>query len=269
MKLIKPSVEVWEQGTTLDAIWSHIERCTRVCYQSTPNKNESSYDWIRRTIFKDGKPLISMHLSVLEHGTVYMIMNKPEIAHKYVENKYSYVRHYDGWYFITTNMRVIVENGWDADLYYISDRTDKHIPRYTISFITSIDISREFNRHRVHSISEESTRFCNYSKGKFGNELTFIEPDIDDGFNYVLMTDLFESTEEIYMTLLKRGVKPQIARKVLPLQLKTQVVHTATVPEWHDFFLLRADGISGNPHPDAELLARMLRAELKEYEHEI
>ena len=83
------------------------------------------------------------------------------------DNKYAYV---------TLNYRHIVENGWIDDLQYLCDPTEHHERRYTFKVTTSIGVTRELNRHRVNSIAEQSTRYCNYSKDKFGNEVTFCIP---------------------------------------------------------------------------------------------
>jgi hypothetical protein len=88
----------------------------------------------------------------------------------------------DGIYFehiayITTNLRVLQENGWLDDLKYLCEPTEFHEKRLSVKVITDIGVTREFNRHRTFSIVEQSTRYCNFSKDKFGNELTFIIPE--------------------------------------------------------------------------------------------
>lgn len=308
MKIIHPSVEYWSQANTLDGIWEHAAKCTRVCYQSQPVKTgESAKDFLLRTIAKNGfKKDKSSHMSVLEHATVYLTITNNNFGfkskkYKYFNNIYSKVVHtiydytVDGEYafeemLITTNLRVLVENDWLDDLRFIADDITKHKKRYTFSFITNLGVSRELNRHRCHSISEESTRYCNYSKDKFGNGLTFIIPewldleecnidDTDKEFIHLPNQYRFDGTlanlvdgnknltvegewlaanvraQIYYLNLLKKGWKPQQAREVLPLSLKTQVVHTAFEDDWKDFIALRSDGISGAPHPNIKVLA--------------
>lgn len=306
MKIIHPSVEYWSQANTLDGIWEHAAKCARVCYQSQPVKEgESGKDFLLRTIAKNGfRKDKSSHMSVLEHATVYLLVNihNPFYAHmcnKYGSNHYSKICNFiindniEG-VCITTNLRVIVENNWFDDLDYFSYNISQHIKRYTFSFITNLGVSRELNRHRCHSISEESTRYCNYSKDKFGNELTFVIPkwlDLEEGSvkeycrsvinnsnqiningklidtvdkNYNL-TDVGEwilfnhRVEQHYLRLLSKGWKPQQAREVLSLSLKTQVVHTAFEDDWKDFIALRSDGISGAPHPNIKVLADKIK----------
>ena len=305
MRIIRPSVELWRQDNTIEGIWDHVARCARVCYQSEPkNKEESSKDFILRTIAKNGlKKDKSSHMSVLEHGTVYLTIkdniNFKDLYIKYYDNPYSKVRldindHYTNCLYITTNLRVLVENNWLDDLQYLTEYIGGHIKRYTFSIITNLGVSRELNRHRCHSISEESTRYCNYSKDKFNNGLTFIIPewlDLEEGevkrycksaiirkpqfhvndkpFDIVDFDDNLtcpgewllsnSDAEQHYLSLLKKGWKPQQAREVLPLSLKTQVVHTAFESDWKDFIALRSDGISGNPHPNIKVISDKIK----------
>lgn len=311
MKLIKPKVELWVHKYDIDSIWEHVARCVRVCYQSEANKNskETAKNFIERVILKD-KNLKSKsnHLSVLEHGTIYITVSTRfkdynNIKDFYSTNPYSKIIYktfktgYDKietYCYITTNLRVIIENDRLTDLYYISSLIEHHIKRYTFGIITNIGVSREMNRHRCHSISEESTRYCNYSKDKFGNELTFIIPkwlDLEEGEvkNYgksaitgqnqfyindkpVEVVDFHDNltykgiwlsynneAEHHYFRLLSKGWKPQQAREVLPLSLKTQVVHTAFEDDWKDFIALRSDGISGAPHPNIKVIADKIK----------
>lgn len=79
--------------------------------------------------------------------------------------------------YITTNARVLIENNWLEDLQYMCEPTKYHAKRISVKFTTSIGITRELIRHRVFSFMNESTRYCNYSKGKFGSELTFVIPE--------------------------------------------------------------------------------------------
>ena len=176
MKLIRPTAELWEQGYTMADIWKHIARCTRVCYQSTPkNENEDDEAFVKRVLFRDDEHWNSVrnHLAMLEHGTIYLTVvhdaaDEYEVCSFYKMNKYSKMicKEINGvmHHFITTNLRVIIENYREHDLQYLCEPTIHHEHRYTICFTTNLGVSREFNRHRVNSIAEESTRFCNYSK---------------------------------------------------------------------------------------------------------
>ena len=178
MELIRPSVEIWEQNNSLDGIWAHIARCTRVCYQSTPkNDGETDEEFVKRVILRPDSStgelnFDKIHGAMLEHGTVYLTMTDEQLKYsaKYDFNPYSVVNYKLNptiWY-ITTNLRVLYENNWLDDLKYICAPTEYHAKRVTVSFTTNIGVSREFNRHRVNSIAEESTRYCNYNKRNDG-----------------------------------------------------------------------------------------------------
>lgn len=303
MKLILPKSEIWEQGTTLEDMWKHIARCTRVCYQSTPkNNDETDEEFVKRVILRPDSStgrlnFDKIHGAMLEHGTVYLICRADEEdpgLDKYDYNKYSRFVYKDFNSYVTTNLRVIYENNWLDDLKYICAPTEYHTKRVTVSFTTNIGVTREFNRHRVNSIAEESTRYCNYSKRNDGqikiglpawllNEehLPYIESHQFDklsGYCEEYLNDnsdinpecwcdmdfyLFSLTvsEYCYNMLIKKGWKPQQAREVLPLATKTQLIHTAFVDDWKHFFALRADGVSGPSHPNAKLVAKPLKEE--------
>ena len=303
MELIKPSAEIWEQGTTLEDMWKHIARCTRVCYQSTPKENgETDENFVKRVILKGhllwrGTDFDKIHGAMLEHGTVYLCVPntaaRVNMVGDYLYNPYSKIYHKQetDYLYITTNLRVIYENDWLDDLKYICAPTEYHAKRVTVSFTTNIGVSREFNRHRVNSIAEESTRYCNYNKRNDGQikiglpawllddeHLPYIEghafDDVEDYATGILNqeSDELASTwcdmdfylcaltfsQWCYNMLIKKGWKPQQAREVLPLATKSQLIHTAFVDDWIHFFKLRVFGVSGPPHPNAKLVARPL-----------
>ena len=311
MELITPKVKIWQQGNTLEDIWKHIARCTRVCYQSTPKENgESDEAFVNRVILHSStgeRDFEKLHGAMLEHGTVYLTIpmydaNIDFAYQRYFYNKYSRVENYiekEGFatrnkdcYYITTNLRVIYENKWLDDLQYICAPTEHHTKRVTVSFTTNIGVSREFNRHRVNSIAEESTRYCNYNKRNSGQlkiglpawlldeeNLPYVETHqfdtlssycedilgnehlIDNwcDIDYYLFS--LAVAEFCYNALIEKGWKPQQAREVLPLATKTQLIHTAFIDDWKHFFALRADGVSGTPHPNAVLVAKPLKEE--------
>ena len=302
MKLIEPSFEIWKQPTSkdveqlLNGMYDHVARCTRVCYQSKPREGESSKDFVLRTICKH-ESNIKNHLAMLEHATVYLtipIFNKSANAKIAVDfystNKYTKWRVDDFNLYVTTNLRVIYENCFLADLEHICPPSEFHPKRVTVSFTTNIGVTREFNRHRVNSIAEESTRYCNYNKRNDGqikiglpawlldkdnieyvdrhstDELHSYCTDIADGddikwcdIDYYLFA--LTCAEYCYNNLIAKGWKPQQAREVLPLATKAQLIHTAFVDDWKHFFALRADGVSGPPHPNAKLVAEPLKEE--------
>lgn len=287
MKLIKPSFEIWNQPAGLEGVYKQIERVGRVCYKSEDKITEDSAKPFVDRMIKSG------HGAMLEHGTVYLkvfnVIENSELIDKYKSNKYSVVKEgtevynchgdilYGGCKCITTNYRVLVENGWLDDLKYICEPTKCHEKRITVHFVCDRGVSHEFVRHRVMSFAQESTRYCNYSKDKFGNELTFIQPCwLDDErlklygpYHTVIRDKSLESifiaslnnAEKDYIDLIDLGWKPQEARAVLPNSLKTELVVTGFVSDWNHFFDLRARGTTGAPHPQAKELAEPLMKE--------
>ena len=148
-------------------------------------------------------------------------METTDIVKFYSYNKYSRIKkytedRYKTFYYITTNMRVILENDRIDDLRYFTDPTDKHIQRICFKITTDRGVTHELVRHRVFSWCQESTRYCNYSSGKFGSELTFIIPPWVDLINsgdkisgkYPADRLFIESLEQVeykYMRLLDEG----------------------------------------------------------------
>lgn len=129
----------------------------------------------------------------------------------------------------------------------------------TVKVICDRGISHEIVRHRLASYSQESTRYCNYSSGKFGNELTVIRPYFWDeaGEKYRVWKQSMESAEKAYQALIGLGASPQEARSVLPNSLKTELVMTMNLREWRHFFRLRTDS---HAHPQMrEITIPMLR----------
>lgn len=184
MKLIKPSFEIWNQPAGLEGVYKQIEKAGRVCYKSEDKITEDSAKPFVERMTKSG------HGAMLEHGTVYLHIkgiDRTDIT-KYLYNKYSkVVEGSSDHFYVTTNYRVLIENGRLDDLQYICEPTEFHEKRITVHFVCDRGVSHEFVRHRVMSFAQESTRYCNYSKDKFGNEITFIIPcwlDIPEGKAY-------------------------------------------------------------------------------------
>ena len=290
MKLINQNVEEWHCGYTLPEIWSHIAKCARVCYQSEPRNNEETdEEFVKRVILRnhsleeigESRELqLKLHLSCLEHGTIYLDIPYGEDTREGVllfnHNKYSKHNYCYGLKcYITTNMRAIVEENLTKYLKYICAPTRIHHLRTTFNITTDIGVARELARHRTHSISEESTRYCNYSKDKFNNELTFIKPcclndeklKLYGDYHTVIRDKSPESifianlnnVESDYLDLIKLGWTPQQARQILPLSTKVQTIHTAFESDWAEFISLRADACSGSVHPNMKVIADKIK----------
>jgi len=135
----------------------------------------------------------------------------------------------------------------------------------TIKFICDRGVTHEIVRHRVASYAQESTRYCNYSQDKFGNEITVIEPyffaNNDDDSNYYYWQESCEWAEEYYFKLLENGATPQEARSVLPNSLKTEIVVTMNMRELRHFLRLRTAKVA---HPQIREIAIPLLNELQE-----
>lgn len=278
MRLIKPSYEIWEQESGLEGVYKMIEKVGRVCYKSEDKIAEGTAKSFVDRLMKSG------HGAMLEHGTIYLMIPNDHQAYNffgdnwvrdtYGASPYSSVVWDSDKIYITTNLRVLVENGWLDDLKYLCEPTEYHVKRVTVHFVCDRGVSHEFVRHRVFSFAQESTRYCNYSKDKFGSELTFILPpwvnknpkDIDHTpYADVLFREHLLKVEKAYLKLLQEGWSPQQARAVLPNALKTELVMTGFVDEsgWINFFSLRALGTTGAPHPQAKELAEPLFEEFK------
>ena len=263
MKLIKPSFLIKEQESGLDGIYKQIEWAGRHCYKSHDKITEDSAKGFVDRMIKSG------HGAMLEHGTVYLTIQyginreESDSIEKYVKNKYSKsTMDEHGKYHITTNLRVLVENGWLDDLQYICEPTEYHEKRVTVRFICDTGVSHEFVRHRVFSFAQESTRYCDYTKGKFNRELTFIKPlwisnipitDITEDEKVFL--EYLKNAEDTYFFLRDSNWTPQKARAVLPKCVKTELVMTGFVSDWKHFFELRD---AASAHPQAQELAHSL-----------
>ena len=270
MKLIESKAEYIPQTD----LYKHIEFCGRTAYKSEDKITENSAKEFVDRLVK------SKHGAVLEHGTVYLII--PEREQKRYEytllicNPYTKAILHDRDCYITTNYRVIIENDITHMLAYTSKPTEFHEKRYTIKFTTDRGVSHELVRHRKFSFVQESQRYCNYSKDKFGGEITFIKPsfitvnelpsNIDrntssEVFKAFILKVAFDFSEKAYFNLIKEGCTPQEARAILPNATKTEVLMTGFASDWRFFFDLRYYGETGKPHPDMELLAGKAREE--------
>lgn len=297
MRLIKPSFEIIEQKPGIDGLLQHIERCGRTCYKSEDKITEDSAEKFVKMLVNRG------HTAMVEHGTVYLKYDIIEhgsvnLPNKYHFNEYSvvtinneplhgyetpeYKEKFNGhtYAYITTNYRVLLQNDWLNDLKYQCEPTEHHVKRVTVKFVCDRGVSHEFVRHRVFSFAQESTRYCNYSKDKFGKECTFIIPswlDLPEGsyskgkvYTDLATPYLIKGTpEELlllklvgdeldYFDLLDKGWIAQQARAILPNSLKTELIMTGTIEQWEGFFKLRD---AKDAHPQARELAQPLHEE--------
>lgn len=289
MKLIESSVQIIEEKDP----YKMIELVGRTCYKSEDKITENSAKEFVDRMIKLG------HGAMLEHGTIYLTIDgedpnlskiqsnphtKVNLVPYEVLTEGNYTISYKAY--ITTNLRVLVENNLKELLCYQVEPTEHHEKRITAKFICDRGVSHEFVRHRVFSFAQESTRYCDYSKDKFGNDITYIIPswldlpegkysnwdndwcdvselkllypevdNLSDPANCFLQS--IKNAECYYFMLINRGWKPQQARQVLPNATKTELVMTGFESDWEHFFELRC---SGAAHPDAKKLADELKS---------
>lgn len=273
IELIEPSVEdITQKDLTLNGVYKQIERCARISYKSEDGVTETSaIDFVERLI-KNG------HLAPLEHGTVLLeskSLHDMRFVHDILDGNVKAAKYGAGGIrrrYIITNLRELYKNNLMERLKLITQGGTYNsigyvIPwRYSFKMVLPISISREFCRHRVFSFMEQSTRYCNYSKDKFDNHVSFIKPywydDADEGAKTIFLDGL-QSTNDVYISLIERGLKPQQAREALPLDTKTELIMTGWKEDWDDFFRLR---LSPSAHPMARKIAGMIKEQMDEYE---
>ena len=313
MRFIDSSYEIIEQAPGLMGVYKQIEKAARTAYKSEDKITDDSAPRMVEALCK------SNHGACLEHGTIYLkfpymtehCKGTPELwsrmrymSETYYGNPYSFVSgvDHDGSLYVTTNARVLFENGVQEDVKYLCEPTENHKRRITVKFVASVGIVREILRHRKFSFLNESTRYCNYSKDKFGNELTYIIPqwiyDLrneraqyvdsqtgelrswlldkhgEDLIDHLACIDRSASTwwhnliraqdDYNYLITTDEGykLKPEEARGILPLDLKSELVVTGFVSDWIHFFRLRSHiAATGKPHPDIQKLADPLMQE--------
>ena len=289
MKLIKPYFEIIEQGPSIEDLYKHIELCGRNAYKSEDKITEDS-----AKVFVD-KICKAKHASVLEHGTLYfkIPVNVDNAANfldeiptwtkcKLVQSKEC------NWWAVTTNFRVMIEHfapEYIEDLIknYICEPTEYHEKRVSVRFVCSRAISHELVRHRVFTFTQESQRYCNYSKDKFGNDVTFIIPEWLEKFKKELLNkegyrengtsdmftdndyfDFLKQCESCYIAAIIAGAKPEEAREVLPNSTKTDIIMTGFISDWKHFFELRcSEAGAKNMHPEMDRLVSPLYIEFK------
>lgn len=289
MRLIESSYKILTQEPGLDGIYKMCEIAGRTAYKSEDRITEGSAKKFVEALMKLN------HGAVLEHGTVYLYFKIPKeesnkqllyIGTTYAHNPYSKTHTIvDGdiaHVYVTTNLRVLLEQDAMNDLQYLCEPTEYHEKRISVKFICSRSIAQEITRHRVFSFLMESQRYVAYNKDKFGGEITYIIPDwVKLRMNDLSEDDFFDCQDKAvkrwfealryaeyeYMGLIGEGLKAEEARSVLPNDCKTELVMTGFVSDWEHFFDLRALDKTGKAHMDIKALACPLRAEfiLNEY----
>ena len=275
MKIIQPNAIELKQQPGFEGMLKHIEVCGRTCYKSEDRITEDSchkfVDMLRK----------HAHGAMLEHGTVYLTIPDADIFEANDKCRelqivggmwdrlasivrtplpYSKTSFTPGFVHITTNYRVIVENDleWLVEK-YSCEPTEHHYKRRTFKITCNRGVSHEFVRHRVFSFAQESQRYVNYSKDKFGKEIKVIKPTyFNDEFSikYIHWKFACENAEKSYFVLLSNGATPQEAREVLPNSCATELIMTGFESDWEHFFDLRC---ARDAHPQAQEIANMIK----------
>lgn len=282
MKIIEPKVELWKQGNDSKA---HVARCARVCYGRETGNDEAT---IKRLINDE-------HWSMFRHGTYYMIANDSDktletIIINYANTigfSYRYEKHV---YYITVNGNWVLDH--KTPFGYISKyivpiedfcntEIGFHMMRYTFCVDTQISTSRELNRVSPNNIAEKSTRYV-YEDGSIcrphwlngydifkniaSHYIVYKDRELDADINHKVLTYIqsCDSSFTNYKYLVESGLHRQDARGVLPLDTATRCVYTYSLKEWRAIIDLRYYGTTGKPHPNAKIIASMIRDNLME-----
>lgn len=283
MRLIKQSFEFINQTDfSLVGIKKHIERCARVSYKSEDKITDTSYEKFVNMLESRG------HDRPLEFGTVHLKMLLPDFQ-GFMNSLLTIGILNDIWIksayvgdivYITTNYRYyldIIKYFPNVKEYFTEEDNEYYPKRYTIHMILDRGVMDEFRTHVGLSHLAESTRYCNYSKDKFGREVTFIKPcwlDIPigdygisslpgdnilglSGGTMVFIDSLLDA-EDYYLTLLSQGWTPQQARSVLPLGIKSELISCGFEDAWTNF-MRRRD--APDAHPMAQEIAKPMHEE--------
>lgn len=265
MKLVNPKVEYLPQAEGLDGVYKQIEIAGRTCYKSEDRITEDS-----AKIFVD-RMIASKHNAMLAHGTVYLKIPSihKELIEFYTHNQFSKAVYAVNYAYITTNYRVIIENGLDFNLKYLCSPTKYHEQRFTFRITSDRAILNEAVRNNGvyrNAFAQESTRWIDYFKKKgIAVSIAFVKPywyDEANWFTKLVLKSAYKSSELFYKLLRKLGCTPQQARIVLVLGLKSELVMTAMLSDWEDFLDKRLKGTTGAPHPDMKLIAAEIEKEL-------
>ena len=292
MEFLVAGYEIIDQEPGLEGMYKAAELPGRICYCSQDKMAPGTAEKFCKGLMK------SNHGAPLEHGTVYLKVLKHSDWNdldKYRFNKYSKYTESTNYAYVTTNLRVLFENGWMDDLKYWCEPTEYHEKRIEVRFTVDRFTGEEFLRHRAASFNRESTRYVLFTKEKFGggsikyiipvwmlDETTMKEIDdhkdlsitdfckevIDEEEGHGDMTDVLvwmfalKACEWSYCKLTNTfGWQAQQARTVLPCAISSPLIKTAFVSDWVHFFNLRALGTTGKPHPQAFELADPLMKE--------
>lgn len=272
MEIVKPQVELWIQDDPI----AHVARCARICYASDKTTgNEAMYQRL----------IGANHKSMFRHQSVYYIIPyrgwRLANLQRYEECPYLEFKHDCNNIYVSTNKQFVIEHNDFNESYHefeVDGLEFENTPlgfelmRYTFRVVTQISTSRELNRVSPNNIAEQSTRYVNLSK-KGGaicqphwmtdeDVESWEDDDIDSNTKLSVYLNSCDQGFEDYNLLLELGMLPEDARGVLPLDTATICAYTYTINQWRDIIDLRYYGITGKPHPNAKIIAGMIREKL-------
>ena len=267
MILIEPKIELLKE----DDFYSHVATCARVCYASNNNSNISDEQFCKNVLIANN------HLSMFRHATIYCKYNRNDWD-KYTVDTFHLAQNINvvdlgdlyiimnGQSYLEFKRNNIAEN-LKIDSHIVKDLPNElnEYKRFTFKVTTQISTSRELNRVSPNNIAERSTRYCNYSKDKFDNQICICKPyyydnlEIADQLAFINRMSEYEGN---YLNRINRGWSPEDAREFLPLCTATEAIYTYNVREWRHIIDLRYYGTTGKPHPNAKIIAGLIRDRL-------
>lgn len=294
MTLIEPTVEIISEPD----VYKKIEMAGRTCYKSEPSlTSEYALKFVKNLCWNN-------HTAMLEHATLCFRLYNDHLYELCMENKFLNCTVLNEVYYVSGNIRALNESGiyalldcmWQYDKNLVYTKTFSPLPTYdggavelidymdvinsnmkdlipnidlrhfytTMKFVCDRGVTHELVRHRLFSFAQESTRYVNYTKEKFGEgHIKFIKPanfEKWNGATQEFFQNSLSAAENDYNCLIKFcHLTPQQARAVLPNAVKTEIIVTGNYNEWRHFFNLRSDGTTGAPHPDMKVVADMAK----------
>ena len=263
MKIIKPYIIV-ENRNRIDGarILEDLERYGRKCYQSEGLAHGKKFV-IKLSDLSDKEVVIdAWEQPTITNDYLFLSEEKKEALAKKLGFDYIPQVSVPLLRIIPASSREFIKKIIDRKHYSILEHE-----KITVSVICDRGVTHEIVRHRIASYSQESTRYCNYSSGKFGKEITVIMPcfwdsgSVEDKMKFGIWESAMKFAEESYLKLIELGATPQEARSVLPNSLKTEIVITFNLRQWRHFFTLRC---SSKAHPQMREVAFSLFEEFRE-----
>ena len=288
MKIIEPNVELWEQG---DDKYAHVAKCARICYRSESDNDDKLIYFL----------LNHNHLSMFRHCTYYYIIPRnytPMWIHQYHKTKEMGGLFVGIDIYCTGSKYLVVANGqWALEHPHHTDSIKQfeinkkefanycevswNMMRYTFKVTTQISTSRELNRVSPNNIAEQSTRYVyedgticrphwlegyDISQTLHGKYLIYKDGKEDDDINHKVLTFInsCDNSFKNYKYLVDAGLHRQDARGVLPIDTATTCAYTYSIEEWRHIIDMRYYETNGKAHPNAKIIADMIRKELME-----